>query len=123
MTIQVNSANDIIMDGHKTKLKLVQLQEKTCVYTPESQISGTEYQEHDLPHARYSLTHAIPHGGSAGVDDLAGDIRALLSVLAQRLAVKNNWYAKFINGSWVPCDSTDQKAVLDVNRAIDKFYD
>jgi hypothetical protein len=89
--IQIDTSNKIILDGRPTGLAVTQNGRGTIVYTPESQISGTRYQEHTMPHARYSLAHDNPRPAhaspevadkyppSAGRAQFEADIRALLN--------------------------------------------
>lgn len=83
--IQIDTANRIILDGKQTGLAVTQNGRGTIVYTPESQISGARYQEHTMPHVRYSLTHDNPALTNVspprpGRAQFEADIRALLNL-------------------------------------------
>lgn len=76
MSLQIDGANRIIIDGKQTGLALVQRQSGTVIYSPES--SAQKYVEHQMPHPRYSAAHDRPASGVAGRLQLESDIRALL---------------------------------------------
>lgn len=77
--IQIDTANRIRIDGRETGLALAQRANGTVIYTPES--AGARYQEHPMPHARYSTVHDAPASGAAGRRQLEADVRALLATL------------------------------------------
>lgn len=90
MEIEIKTDTSILQDGKPTGLKVAQTGAKTIVYTPENKITGTRYKEHDMPNARYSLSHDNPgpiHGSTdltmkfqtAGRGRFDADIRELLS--------------------------------------------
>jgi len=60
MTLQIDTADSIIINGRDTGLKLTQRQNGSVVYTPESAFSGRKYQEHNMPFNRYSAAHDAP---------------------------------------------------------------
>lgn len=93
MSLQIATDNTIIIDGQNTALKVTQTGQGTIVYTPESTFSARKYQEHSMPHARYSLAHDNPktiHATAelsakfpvAGRAQFETDIRALLAQLS-----------------------------------------
>ena len=92
--LQIDTENNILINGRNTGLKLEQRREGTVIYTPE--IKGIEndsvssvYKEHKMPHARYSAVHDNPKpmhatpeleaqfGKPAGRAQLEADIRKL----------------------------------------------
>jgi hypothetical protein len=79
--MQISTDNSIILDGLNTGLKVTQRQAGTVVYTPEGVANGKKYQEHKMPHNRYSTVHPSPASGVAGADDFERDIRALLDTI------------------------------------------
>lgn len=79
--LQINTNNEILLDGKKTGLSLTQRQTGTVIYTPESPVSGHRYCEHTMPHARYSTVHESPSSGAAGVRQLEADVRLLLACM------------------------------------------
>lgn len=87
MSIQIDTANRIKIDGQDTGLALGQRREGTIVYTPESRHTGQRYQEHPMPFSRYSTAHDEPHKPGepydptvcAGRAQLEADVRALLA--------------------------------------------
>lgn len=81
MSMTIDTANRISIDGHFIGLAVTQRRDGTVVYTPESIVSGTSYAEHKMPHARYSLAHGAPASGAAGRAQFEADIRALLATL------------------------------------------
>lgn len=83
--IQIDTSDRILLDGKQTGLAVTQNGRGTIVYTPESPISGTRYQEHTMPHVRYSLTHdnpALTNVSRPGRAQFEADIRALLNANA-----------------------------------------
>lgn len=81
MSITIDTADRIAIDGIQTGLAVVQRGEGTVVYTPESRLSNTTYAEHKMPSQRYSLAHAAPASGVAGRAQFEADIRALLKTI------------------------------------------
>ena len=93
MSLQVDTAGYIKIDGRNTGLKTGQRREGTIVYSPElprrQSVVGDElvwlekqaYQEHHMPHTRYSLAHDNPGSGAAGRAQFEVDIRDLLERL------------------------------------------
>lgn len=87
MSIQIDTANRIKIDGQDTGLALVQRREGTVVYTPESRPSWQKYQEHTMPFGRYSAAHDAPHKPGEGYDpnvcagrsQLEADVQAMLA--------------------------------------------
>lgn len=77
--LQIDTSDSILIDGRDTGLKVTQRRDGTVVYTPESVISGRKYQEHKMPHARYSTAHDSPASGAAGRIQFEADIRALMA--------------------------------------------
>lgn len=88
MTLQLNTADDIIIDGQNTGLKLKQASFGTVIYTPGAE--GQSDKVHAMPHWRYSTSHDNPLslGGrpehmrkllNAGRSQLEVDIKALLN--------------------------------------------
>lgn len=77
--LQIDTSDSILIDGRDTGLKVTQRRDGTVVYTPESVISGRKYQEHNMPHARYSTAHDSPASGAAGRIQFEADIRALMA--------------------------------------------
>lgn len=78
--ISIDATNRIIIDGQDTGLGLAQRASGTVIYTPEGMDRG--YQQHAMPHNRYSTVHAAPASGAAGSEQLEADVRALLARLA-----------------------------------------
>lgn len=60
MALQIDTSDSIIIDHKDTGLKLAQRRDGTVIYTPESVVSGQQYKEHKMPHARYSAAHDNP---------------------------------------------------------------
>lgn len=81
MTITIDTANRISIDGRAVGLSVTQRANGTVVYTPENRATGDNYAEHKMPHARYSLAHDNPTSGAAGRAQFEADIRALLAAL------------------------------------------
>jgi hypothetical protein len=79
MTITINTAHRIDIDGHSTGLALSQERDRTVIYTPTG--AGTEYKEHAMPHLRYSSAHDAPSSGAAGRLTLEADVKDLLARL------------------------------------------
>lgn len=87
MSLQIDTANSIIIDGRDTGLKLTQRREGSVVYSPEG--AGRHYQAHPMPYARYSAAHDAPRkpgqdydpAVTAGRAQLEADVRALLERL------------------------------------------
>lgn len=79
--LQINTTNDIFIDGKNTGLKFAQKPNGTVIYTPECKITGTQYKEHAMPHARYATSTANPASGVLGRDVLEQDILALIGSL------------------------------------------
>jgi hypothetical protein len=79
--LQLSTTNSIIIDGTCTGLKLVQKQSGTVIYTPEDFLKKQKYQEHKMPHERYSAAHDKPSSGVPGVTQLEKDVLNLLSTL------------------------------------------
>ena len=79
--LQLSTDGEIIIDYQKTGLKLAQRQSGTVIYTPEERLINQKYQEHDMPHPRYSAAHATPASGVAGCAQLESDVLALLQKL------------------------------------------
>ena len=77
--IQIDTADEILLDGQRTGLGLTQRREGSVVYTRERQ--GVRYAEHKMPHPRYSAAHDAPASGAAGRGQLEADVRALLATL------------------------------------------
>lgn len=93
MSLEIATNSTIIIDGQNTALKVTQTGQGTIVYTPESTVPSSKYQEHAMPHARYSLTHDNPipshaigkttiKGLAAGRAQFEADVRVLLSQLS-----------------------------------------
>lgn len=83
MAVQINTVNDIIINGEKTGLKVTQAKKGTIVYTPENLITGQKYQEHQMPEVCYSTAHDAPASGVAGKLKFEADVLALLAALKQ----------------------------------------
>jgi hypothetical protein len=77
----IDTSNRINIDGNSTGLAVTQRREKTVVYTPECASSGRKYQEHTMPHARYSTAHDKPASGAAGRAQFEADILELAARL------------------------------------------
>lgn len=77
MSLQIDSANRILIDGRDVGLAVTQRRDGTVVYTPEG--IGRPYAEHKMPHARYSTAHDKPASGAAGRVQFEADVRALLA--------------------------------------------
>ena len=86
--LQIDTSNSIIIDNKPTGLSLGQRRDGSVVYTPENVATGQKYQEHAMPHARYSAAHDNPkpvHATpelaakhqTAGRAQLEADIRVL----------------------------------------------
>ena len=80
--LQVATNNSLILDGQNIGLSLTQKRTGTVIYTPESKASGRRYQEHKMPHERYSTAHDNPASGVVGRAQLEADLRDLLTRLA-----------------------------------------
>lgn len=80
MSITVDSANRIAIDGTQTGLAVTQDREGTRVYTPEG--INARYEVHKMPHVRYSLAHDSPASGVAGRAQFESDIRALMKTIS-----------------------------------------
>ena len=74
--LQIDTSDSILIDGRDTGLKVTQRRDGTVVYTPESVISGRKYQEHKMPHTRYST--ACTASGAPGRTQFEADIYALM---------------------------------------------
>lgn len=79
--LQVTTSNRILIDYENIGLSVVQRKNGTVVYTPESKNSGQKYEEHKMPHKRYSLTHLHPISGAPGIEQFETDIKNLLKRL------------------------------------------
>jgi hypothetical protein len=79
MTLSVNTANHIEIDGSDTGLGYLQRESGTVVFTRQER--GENYQEHAMPHARYSLAHDKPASGAAGRTQFETGIKALLKTI------------------------------------------
>lgn len=89
--LTINTDNSIEIDGRRTGLRVTQRREGTVVYSTNH--GGTNYREHPMPHARYSLAHHAPRPlhatpelaakfpPPAGLDQFEADIRALIATL------------------------------------------
>jgi len=58
--LTIDTSNRILINGCDTGLAMTQRREGTVIYTPESRANGARYQEHKMPHARYSAAHDNP---------------------------------------------------------------
>lgn len=67
MTMQISTNNRILIDGEHTGLAVTQRRNQTVVYTPEK-AGGGGYQEHTMPHVRYSTAHEAPRGPATGTN-------------------------------------------------------
>lgn len=74
---------DISISGRSTGLAVTQRRDGTVVYTKESPFTKAKYQEHAMPHARYSLAHDAPASGVAGRAQFEADVLALIESLKQ----------------------------------------
>lgn len=95
MSLTIDTANRISIDGRFTGLAVTQRRDGTVVYTPESVVGGTKYAEHKMPRARYTLAHDNPRPmhatpelaakfpPAAGRAQFEADIRSLLARLAR----------------------------------------
>ena len=93
MSLQVDTAGYIKIDGRSTGLKAGQRREGTIVYSPELPrrqdvvdgevvwLEPQRYQEHKMPRQRYSLARDKPASGAAGRAQFETDIRDLLERL------------------------------------------
>jgi len=87
--LQIDTSDSIIINGRDTGLKLTQRRDGSVVYTPERIAIGQRYQEHKMPHARYSAAHDAPckpgqpydPNVCAGRAQLEADVLALLERL------------------------------------------
>lgn len=87
MSIQIDSANRIKIDGQDTGLALAQRRDGTVIYTPEG-CGG--YREHRMPYGRYSTAHDAPSKPGEPYDPekcagralLEQHVRALLTSLS-----------------------------------------
>lgn len=77
--LQIDTSDSILIDRRDTGLKVTQRRDGTVVYTPESVISGRKYQEHKMPHTRYSTAHDSPASGAAGRTQFEADIHAIMA--------------------------------------------
>lgn len=77
MTITINSNNGISINGASTGLYVTQRASGTVVYSAGH--GGKDYKEHSMPHVRYSLAHATPASGAAGLNQFEADITSLLA--------------------------------------------
>lgn len=76
--LQIATNNALFLDGKPIGLSLIQRRDGSVVYTPECGLSGQRYQEHVMPHKRYSTAHDAPASGAAGRAQLEADLRELL---------------------------------------------
>lgn len=81
--VTIHANGDISTRGISTGLAVSQRRDGTVVYTKESQFSGTVYQEHKMPHQRYSLALDRPASGAAGRAQFIADIQALIDSLGR----------------------------------------
>lgn len=79
MSLQIDTANSIIIDGRDTGLRIRQAAERTVIYTPETRSQA--YREHEMPRPRYATSHDAPASGVAGRAQLESDLRALIARL------------------------------------------
>lgn len=68
--IQINTHNQILIDGQRTGLSVKQTVNGTVV----SHYYGAEVLPVSLPHTRYSLSHDAPASGVAGRSQFERDI-------------------------------------------------
>jgi len=84
MTIQIYSDNSIILDNEPVRLSdgsqlFVVQRKETIVY---SAIGWLTYQEHKMPHSRYSFfVEGIAYSGIPGLSIFEKDIRNLVKKL------------------------------------------
>lgn len=77
MTIQISNANEIILDGQATKLKLAQRAGGTIIYTANH--GGLNYKEHSMPQNRYSTAYeGQTKAGNPGLNQLEIDLKDLI---------------------------------------------
>ena len=79
--VQISTDSTILLNGKPIGLKVTQSAKGTVVYTPEVAHRKQAYQEHTMPHARYSLAHDNPTSGIPGIHEFGQDIELLLSKL------------------------------------------
>lgn len=77
--VQIQSNNSILFSGKSTGLKVTQTPQGTLVYTPEVLHRHQVYQEHTMPHTRYSLTDDNSTSSVPGIHEFGQDIELLLS--------------------------------------------
>lgn len=77
MTLQIDTANYILLDGRSTGLQLTQRRDGTVIYSADH--GGKDYREYKMPHTRYSTAHDAPASGAAGRIQLEADVRALVA--------------------------------------------
>lgn len=89
--LTINTDNTIDLDGQPTGLRVTQRRDGTVVYSVGA--GGSNYREHKMPHARYSLAHDAPRPlhakpelatkfpPPAGRSQFEADLRALLASL------------------------------------------
>ena len=82
MSLKIDTADEILLDGQRTGLGVTQRRDGTVVYTRER--PGVRYAEHKMPHARYLLgsDSQITKPGVATRAQFESDVRALLERLA-----------------------------------------
>ena len=89
--LNITTDNNIEIDGQRPGLRVTQRRDGTVVYSTNH--DGTNYREHSMPHARYSLGHHAPRPLHAtpelaakfppppGRSQFEADIRALIATL------------------------------------------
>lgn len=76
--MQITTNGSILLNGKDTGLGFKQSPDATVIFTREDQIAGLKYQEHKMPHAKYSAVADAPESGAAGRGQLEADINDLL---------------------------------------------
>jgi len=82
MSLQIDTADRILLDGQETGLGVFQGRSGTLVYTPESLSRKVNHEAHKMPHARYCLVVDRPDNNLPGRLEFEADVRELLASLS-----------------------------------------
>lgn len=75
--LQINTRNEIILDGQNTRITVKQTADGTLV----RYYYGSEVFTYDMPHKTYSLACDNPASGIAGRAQFERDIKQIIGVL------------------------------------------
>lgn len=86
--MQIDTSNEIILDGARTGLKVAQYTDKTVVYAAAAgrpirnvDVGIQDSHKYVMPQSRYSLAHDEPGSGSAGRTQFEADLRRLRAAI------------------------------------------